>query len=115
MDRHGTGQLCKAVLDAFSQKTGAKVRYTSGGNDLAVLLNSRVAGGSPPDVAFIPQPGVVKEFINRGAIKEVTGAAAAAISANYSEAWRQASHRQRQALRRLLQGGEQVDDLVSHR
>jgi alpha-glucoside transport system substrate-binding protein len=77
----------QAVLDAFAAKTKATVKYTSGGNDLPVLLNSRLAGGAPPDIAFIPQPGVVAEFAKRGALKELTGDAAAAVKANYSEAW----------------------------
>ncbi|MEU4645735.1 extracellular solute-binding protein [Micromonospora sp. NPDC023814] len=79
----------QAVLDAFAAKTGATVKYTSGGNDLPVLLNSRIAGGSPPDVALISQPGVVAEFVKRGAIKPLTGDAAAAIKANYSSAWQE--------------------------
>ncbi|PZG23851.1 sugar ABC transporter substrate-binding protein [Micromonospora craterilacus] len=79
----------QAVLDAFAAKTGATVKYTTGGNDLAVLLNSRIAGGSPPDVALIPQPGVVSEFVKRGAVKPLTGAAAEAIRANYSPAWQE--------------------------
>jgi alpha-glucoside transport system substrate-binding protein len=65
------------------------VKYTSGGNDLPVLLNSRIAGGQPPDVALIAQPGVVAGFAKRGALKELTGAAATAIQANYSPAWQQ--------------------------
>ena len=56
----------QAVLEEFAKQTGATVKYTSGGNDLAVLLNSRLAGGAPPDVAFIPQPGVVAEFARAG-------------------------------------------------
>src|SRR5690349_15419277 len=43
----------RAVTDEFARRTHATVRYTSGGNDLAVLINSRLAGGSPPDIAFI--------------------------------------------------------------
>src|SRR5581483_3184513 len=78
----------RAVLDSFAAKTGAKVKYTSGGNDLAALINSRLAGGAPPDVALIAQPGVVAQLAQRGAIKELTGDAAAAITANYSPAWR---------------------------
>ncbi|MEU5941635.1 extracellular solute-binding protein [Micromonospora sp. NPDC047548] len=79
----------QAVLDAFAAKTGATVKYTSGGNDLPVLLNSRIAGGSPPDVALISQPGVVAELVKRGAIKPQTGDAAAAIKDNYSSAWQE--------------------------
>ncbi len=78
----------QAVLDEFAKRTKATVKYTSGGNDLPVLLNSRIAGGAPPDVAFIPQPGVVAEFAKRGALKELTGDAAAAVTANFSDAWK---------------------------
>jgi len=79
----------KAVLDAFSAKTGATVKYTSGGNELPALINSRLAGGAPPDVALISQPGVVAQLVKQGAIKELTGEAAGAISANFSPAWKQ--------------------------
>ncbi len=78
----------QAVLNAFSAKTGAVVKYTSGGNDLVALINSRLAGGAPPDVALIAQPGVVAQFARQNAIKELTGEAADAISLNYSPAWK---------------------------
>lgn len=76
-----------AVLDAFARRTHATVKYTSGGNDLPVLLNSRLAGGAPPNIAFIPQPGVVADFARRGVLKPLTGEAEAAVRANYSDAW----------------------------
>ncbi|MFI7609239.1 ABC transporter substrate-binding protein [Micromonospora sp. NPDC049366] len=86
----GTEQASfQQVLDAFAAKTGATVKYTSGGDDLAALINSRLAGGSPPDVALVPQPGVVNEFVRKGAIKPLTGAAAEAVAANYSPAWQE--------------------------
>jgi len=75
------------VLTEFAKRTGAAVKYTSGGNDLPVLLNSRLAGGAPPDVAFIPQPGVVAEFARRGVLKEITGDAAVVVRTNFSSAW----------------------------
>jgi ABC-type glycerol-3-phosphate transport system substrate-binding protein len=65
------------------------VNYTSGGNDLAVMLNSRLAGGKPPDVAFIPQPGVVAELARRGVLKPISNEAADAVRRNYSDAWQQ--------------------------
>jgi alpha-glucoside transport system substrate-binding protein len=79
----------QSVLDAFSAKTGATVKYTSGGNDLATLINSRLAGGAPPDVALIAQPGVVAQFAKQGAIQELTGDAAKAVGDNFSPAWKQ--------------------------
>ncbi len=77
----------KPVLDEFSRRTHATVKYTSGGTDLAVMLNSRLAGGKPPDVAFIPQPGVVAELARRGVLKPISNEAAQAVRRNYSDAW----------------------------
>jgi alpha-glucoside transport system substrate-binding protein len=78
----------EAVLAAFTAKTGATVKYTSGGNELVALINSRLAGGAPPDVALLPQPGVVAQFAKQNVIKVLTGEAAAAVAANYSPAWK---------------------------
>jgi ABC-type glycerol-3-phosphate transport system substrate-binding protein len=79
----------QTVLAAFERRTGAAVRYTSGGDDLPTLLNSRLAGGSPPDVALLGQPGVVAQLARRGVLAELTGAAAEAVTANYSPFWRE--------------------------
>lgn len=35
------------VLRAFGDRTGARVRYTSGGSDLSVLVSSRLGAGNP--------------------------------------------------------------------
>jgi alpha-glucoside transport system substrate-binding protein len=75
------------ALDDFAKKTGAKVNYTSGGDDVATLVTSRLAGGAPPDVALIAQPGVINDFAKKGQIKPLGGAAADAVKANYSDAW----------------------------
>ncbi|QSB13718.1 carbohydrate ABC transporter substrate-binding protein [Natronosporangium hydrolyticum] len=84
----GTEQASfRAVLDAFEEDTGATVRYTSGGDDLPTLLNSRLAGGSPPDVALLGQPGVVAQYARRGVLAELTGEAAEAVRAHYSPFW----------------------------
>jgi ABC-type glycerol-3-phosphate transport system substrate-binding protein len=76
------------VLDGFVAKTHTKVSYTSGGNNVNILVNSRLAGGAPPDVALIPQPGVVAEYAARGSLVPLVGEAAAAVSRNYSDPWR---------------------------
>ncbi len=60
----------QAVIDAFEAKyTGVKVKYKSGGDNTATLLSTAVEGGNPPDVAAIAQPGVIKEFQEKGALK----------------------------------------------
>lgn len=58
------------VLDAFEVKyPNVKVKYTSAGDNTATVLSTAVEGGSPPDVAAIAQPGLVKEFEEKGALK----------------------------------------------
>ncbi|HEY8473828.1 MAG TPA: ABC transporter substrate-binding protein [Natronosporangium sp.] len=79
----------QAVLAEFERRTGATVHYTSGGDDLPALLNSRLAGGSPPDVALISMPGVVAELARRGELAELTGPAAEAVTEHHTAPWRE--------------------------
>lgn len=82
-------QAFEAVLKKFSELTGAKVTYVSGGNNVNVLINSRLAGGQPPDVALIPQIGVAAQYAKKGQIKPLTGDTADAVKANFAAAWQQ--------------------------
>src|SRR5215475_1700152 len=77
----------KAVLDGFTAKTGATITYTSGGDNTSVLVNSRVAGGNPPDVALIAQPGEVVQLASKNQIFPLTGSAQTAVQTNFSKAW----------------------------
>ncbi|MER7277831.1 extracellular solute-binding protein [Dactylosporangium sp. NPDC000244] len=75
------------VLRAFGDRTGARVRYTSGGGDLGVLVSGQVAAGVPFDVAMIPQPGVIARYAASGAAKPITGSAAEAVRTHFSPQW----------------------------
>jgi alpha-glucoside transport system substrate-binding protein len=77
----------QAVLAGFTRQTHATVTYTSGGNNLNVLLNSRLAGGAPPDIALIPQPGVVAQYAAKGQIKPLPAAVAGTVRANFTDSW----------------------------
>ena len=77
----------QAVLDGFTKKTGAKITYTSGGDNTSVLVNSRVAGGNPPDVALIAQPGAVVQLPQKNQIFPLTGDALSAAQGNFIDAW----------------------------
>src|SRR5881397_2354573 len=74
----------EAVLKKFSDLTHAKVTYVSGGNNINVLINSRLSGGQPPDVALIPQIGVATQYAKKGQIKPLTGEVAGAIQDNFT-------------------------------
>ncbi|GGM83446.1 ABC transporter substrate-binding protein [Dactylosporangium sucinum] len=75
------------VLRAFGTRTGAKVRYTSGGSDLDVLVAGRIRAGTPFDVAMIPQPGVIARYASTGAAKPITGEAEQAVRTHFSPQW----------------------------
>lgn len=75
------------VLKKFSDDTGAKVNYTSYGTDVATTLNTKVEGGDPPDVAVIPQPGLLQSLAADGALIELDAATQDAVEANYSQDW----------------------------
>lgn len=78
----------KAVLDEFKKSTGAEVKYTSTGDDIATVLGSQIQGGKPPDVAVLPQPGLMNDLAKQGALKPLNAKASDAVSENYAEVWK---------------------------
>jgi len=79
----------RKVLDAFEQKTGAKVTFTSTGDEIATVLGTRVQGGNPPDVAMLPQPGLMADLAKQNAIKPIKDVAGDAIGSNFAPVWGQ--------------------------
>jgi multiple sugar transport system substrate-binding protein/alpha-glucoside transport system substrate-binding protein len=80
-------QKFKQVLDAFAKKTGATVTFTPTGDNVSTFLGSKVQGGSPPDVAMLPQQGVLVQFAQKGWIKPLPADAQQAVQQNYSKIW----------------------------
>jgi ABC-type glycerol-3-phosphate transport system substrate-binding protein len=77
------------VLAAFEEATGATVNYTSTGDDIAAVLGSRIAGGNPPDVAMLPQPGLLRDFARQGALESIEDIAGDLVDAHYAPTWRE--------------------------
>ncbi len=82
-------EALQAVLDSFAEQTGAEVTFTSTGDDIATVLGTRIAGGDAPDVALLPQPGLLKQFVEDGSLTAVNDDVAAAVDENYGEVWRE--------------------------
>jgi ABC-type glycerol-3-phosphate transport system substrate-binding protein len=62
----------QAVLDGFTEKNpDVTVKYTSAGDQLPTQLSTAVEGGNPPDMAVLPQPGLVSDFAKKNALKEM--------------------------------------------
>ncbi|HEY7484930.1 MAG TPA: ABC transporter substrate-binding protein [Streptosporangiaceae bacterium] len=87
-----TGQEQKnfqQVLDAFSKKTGATVKYTPTGDNQSTFLGSKVSGGAPPDVALLAQQGVLVQFAQKGWIKQLPPEAVQGLQQNYAKIWQE--------------------------
>jgi len=77
------------VLERFEEETGATVQFTSTGDDIATVLGTRLAGGSPPDVAMLPQPGLLNDLAGRNALQPIEEVAGSLVDENYAPVWRQ--------------------------
>lgn len=82
-------QHFELVLRAFSRQTGVSVTYTSVGYSVPAFLADRLAEGRPPDVAFLPQPGLLRGYAAEHRLVPLNGIAGSAVAANYTPAWRQ--------------------------
>ena len=61
------------VVGAFEDKTGIDVKVESVGRDLPTVLVTRFEAGNPPDLAAMPNPGQMAEFVARGGLVPVEG------------------------------------------
>ena len=77
----------QAVLNSFDSLTGASVSYQSGGSNTGTVLQTKIAGGSPPDVALLPEPGLINTLAQQGAIKPLTPAIQQEVAADYGPGW----------------------------
>jgi len=77
----------EAVLDEFSERTGAKVNYTSFGDKAPTYISSQLEGGTPPNVAIVGQPALMQSLAKDGDIKPVGDSVREAVEKNYSESW----------------------------
>ena len=76
------------VMAGFEEATGASFNYTSTGDEIATVLGTRVEGGKPPDIAILPQPGLLQQFAESGDLKPVSEDVGAAVDENYPAIWR---------------------------
>jgi ABC-type glycerol-3-phosphate transport system substrate-binding protein len=82
-------QRFERVLEAFERDTGAVVRYTSAQRKVADVLGQRMASHRPPDVAFLPQPGMLRQYAAARLLVPLDAATTKLVTANYAPVWRQ--------------------------
>ncbi|UPZ30895.1 ABC transporter substrate-binding protein [Streptomyces sp. LRE541] len=78
-----------AVLDEFEKRTGAEVAYVPTGNNTSTFLGTKIEGGKPPNVAFLPQVGVLHQFAQKGWVKPMGTEAQAQLDKNFSKGWQE--------------------------
>ncbi|HEX2505201.1 MAG TPA: extracellular solute-binding protein [Gaiellaceae bacterium] len=62
-------QAFQAVIDGFNeQNPDVTVNYTAAGDQLPTQISTAVEGGNPPDVATLPQPGLMRDLVARDAL-----------------------------------------------
>ena len=76
------------VLDEFEKRTGATVNFVPTGNNTSTFLGTKIEGGKPPDVAFLPQVGVLHQFAEKGWLKPLGTDAQAQLDKNFSTGWK---------------------------
>ena len=77
------------VLAAFEERTGATVEFSSTeGEDIGAVLDARIARGDRPDVAILPQPGLLQRYARAGTVNPLDGELADAVGERYSAPWR---------------------------
>ncbi|ANW19957.1 ABC transporter substrate-binding protein [Streptomyces clavuligerus] len=75
------------VLTEFEKRTGAEVTFVPAQDPIVNFIGTKIAGGAPPDVALLPQPGAIRQAVERKWAKPVGEAARAQLAKNYSPGW----------------------------
>jgi alpha-glucoside transport system substrate-binding protein len=77
----------KKVLAEFEKRTGASVTFVPAQDPIINFLGSKIAGGQPPDVALLPQPGAIRQAVQKGWAKPLGAEAQKELAKNYSRGW----------------------------
>ena len=81
-------KVFETVISGFEKDTGAKVTFTSTGDDIATVLNTKLKGNAAPDVAILPQPGLLTQFAKAGNLKPLAAETLTQIDDNYASIWK---------------------------
>ncbi|MEV1289931.1 ABC transporter substrate-binding protein [Micromonospora sp. NPDC049679] len=84
--RDAEADLLQQSWEQFSNCTGIKVDY-EGSGEFEAQLQVRVDGGNAPDIAFVPQPGLLARFAESGKLKAASADTKAMAEKNYPGDW----------------------------
>lgn len=75
--------LAESVLAYFSAATGVTVNYSSSENyEQQIVIDTEA--GSPPDIAILPQPGLIADLVRKGFVAPLGEETEAWLAENYA-------------------------------
>lgn len=74
------------VIDKFEQDTRVDVRYVSAGREIADALDAELTRRNPPDVAILPQPGLLQKLAREGRLLSIQDLKAD-VERNFAADW----------------------------
>ncbi|WP_295830896.1 extracellular solute-binding protein [uncultured Microbacterium sp.] len=79
--------LLNQSFDQFTKDTGIKVVYT-GDKSFEGNIVTKVTGGDAPDIAIVPQPGLLKTLIGTGDVKKASDTVSKNVDQYWGEDWK---------------------------
>src|SRR5262245_36096318 len=74
--------LVRSVLDYFIEATGVDIKYSSSENyEQQIVIDTQA--GSPPNIAILPQPGLIQDLASKGLLTPLGDETAAWVKDNY--------------------------------
>lgn len=87
----GEQKAFKKVLDGFTEKTGGKVRFVSsratGRDDFGAFIRDKVKSGEAPDVAMVPQVGLLQQFAQKDYLEPLPPRVELEAARNFALVW----------------------------
>lgn len=74
-------------FEQFTKDTGIKVVYT-GDKSFEGNIVTKVSGGDAPDIAIVPQPGLLKTLIGTGEVQKASDAVSSNVDQYWGEDWK---------------------------
>lgn len=77
----------QAAVAPWEQETGFAMAF-SGTRDLTAILTTRIQANNPPDIAILPNPGLMQELAREGKLRPLDGVLdMSQVRGDYSQAW----------------------------
>ncbi|AZS43164.1 Multiple sugar-binding protein [Microbacterium oleivorans] len=83
----GEADALNKSFDQFTKDTGIKVEYV-GDKSFEGNIVTKVTGGDAPDIAVVPQPGLLKTLVDTGKVLKAPEDVETAVDANWSPDWK---------------------------